>query len=91
MHSKQRFQNSLLRPSSRAATLALAIVVVVVLVFIFTQPAQAQTFNVIHNFTGGWDGITSRGYADTGWAGESLRHGARRRLGRRRHGIQAVS
>lgn len=56
MHNKQQFQNLLSSTISRAAMLALAIVSVLALILIFTQPAQAQTFNVIYNFTGGPDG-----------------------------------
>ena len=29
-----------------------------------TEPAQAQSFNVLHNFTGGPDGSTARGRVD---------------------------
>ena len=56
MRSKRQLQNSLLRTSSRAATLALMIVFVLALVLIFTQPAQAQSFQLVWNFNGGQDG-----------------------------------
>ena len=39
---------------------ALALVIVFVLAVLFTLSAQAQTFNVIHNFTGGGDGKRPR-------------------------------
>ncbi len=60
MHSHQQFHNLLPRTTSRALTLALAIVFVLALILIFTQPAQAQTFTVVHNFTGGPDGANPR-------------------------------
>jgi len=56
MRSKRQLQNSLRRTISRAATLAPMIVVVLALILIFTQPALAQNFQVIWNFTGGQDG-----------------------------------
>ena len=43
-------------PRLSAATAALAIAFL--LIVVPTQPAQAQTFSVIHNFTGGQDGAT---------------------------------
>ncbi len=49
MHSKPPLRNLL----SRAATAALAIIFVLALILVFTQPAQAQTYKVIYNFTGG--------------------------------------
>ena len=39
-----------------ATTAALAIAIVLVLAVSFTPFVQAQTFNVIHNFSGGGDG-----------------------------------
>lgn len=39
-----------------AAAAALSFVIVLVLTVVSTQPAQAQTHKVIHNFTGGQDG-----------------------------------
>jgi uncharacterized repeat protein (TIGR03803 family) len=41
---------------AQAAILALVLAVVLVLTAAITQPAQAQTYSVIHNFTGGQDG-----------------------------------
>ena len=54
MHSKQPLQN-LLSTTARPPH-ALAIIFVLALILVFTQPAQAQTYKVIHNFTGGLDG-----------------------------------
>ncbi len=66
MH-KQRFPNLMfgasLRPDSAAlATLLMLLFLILVLLFItFTaQPAQAQAFTVVHNFTGGPDGANPR-------------------------------
>jgi uncharacterized repeat protein (TIGR03803 family) len=56
MHGKEQFQNSLFRTSPRAATAALVLAIVLALTVILTQAVQAQTFNVIYNFTGGKDG-----------------------------------
>jgi hypothetical protein len=56
MHNQQLSHNSLSHTISRAAMLLLAIIFVLALILIFTQPAQAQTFKVIWNFTGGQDG-----------------------------------
>jgi hypothetical protein len=46
------------RTISRAATAALAIAAAFALAVVLTQTAQAQTYKVIHNFTGGADGRT---------------------------------
>lgn len=56
MHSRPQFLSLISGTISRAARLALAIVFVVALILIFTQPAQAQTYKVLYNFTGGADG-----------------------------------
>jgi uncharacterized repeat protein (TIGR03803 family) len=56
MHSKQQFQNFLSRTISASTTAALAIAIVFVLMVVATQSAQAQTYQVIYNFTGGGDG-----------------------------------
>ena len=56
MHDKQQFSNSLFRTISRAANVALAMAFVLALTMILTQAAQAQTYKVIYNFTGGADG-----------------------------------
>jgi len=56
MHRKQQFCNSQSRAISGEATAALVIAIVLALTMIVTLPAQAQTFNVIYNFTGGRDG-----------------------------------
>ncbi len=63
MHNKGRFPNALFGGNLRPDSAALAIMVLLLfLVFVFlflvltAQPAQAQTYKVIHNFTGGSDG-----------------------------------
>jgi uncharacterized repeat protein (TIGR03803 family) len=63
MHHKGRFPNVFfganLRPDSAAlAILILLLFLIFVLLFmtLTAQPAQAQTFRVLHNFTGGQDG-----------------------------------
>jgi uncharacterized repeat protein (TIGR03803 family) len=63
MHDKRQSQNSLSPTISRAATAAPAIIFVLVLMLVFTQPVPAQTYKVIHNFTGGPDG---------GWPSDTL-------------------
>ncbi|HZL65775.1 MAG TPA: hypothetical protein VFC15_00130 [Candidatus Limnocylindrales bacterium] len=45
-------------PSRRAATTALGFAIVFVLSVVATQAAQAQTFKVLHTFTGVADGDT---------------------------------
>ena len=52
MHSKQPLQNLL----SRAATAALATAIVFALAVVLSPAAQAQTYKVLYNFTGGQDG-----------------------------------
>ena len=54
MPSKQQFCNSLSRTIWLAATAALAIVFV--LTILSTESAQAQTYTILHSFTGGQDG-----------------------------------
>jgi uncharacterized repeat protein (TIGR03803 family) len=61
MQSKQQFCNSLFRIISRAATVALAMATVFALAVVLTQSAQAQTFKVLHTFTGGADGASPLG------------------------------
>ena len=63
MHHKGRFPNVLFGGNLRANSAALAIMVLLLfLIFIFlfltltAQPAQAQSFTVIHSFTNGADG-----------------------------------
>jgi hypothetical protein len=48
------------RTSLPAAKAALAIVILLALTMVATLSARAQTFNIIHNFTGGGDGASSR-------------------------------
>jgi uncharacterized repeat protein (TIGR03803 family) len=50
--------NVTLMPSWRVPTIALVFVVAFVLAVVASPPAQAQTYNVIYNFTGGLDGAT---------------------------------
>jgi uncharacterized repeat protein (TIGR03803 family) len=54
MTRSSRLQNQILGISSRAAMTALAIVFV--LMVVVTQAAQAQTYSVVHTFTGKGDG-----------------------------------
>lgn len=63
MHNKGRFANVMFDASLQPGRAALAILVLLLfLIFVFlfltltAQPAQAQTYRVIHNFTGGQDG-----------------------------------
>jgi uncharacterized repeat protein (TIGR03803 family) len=58
MQNKDQFRNLIFRIISRAATAALAIAIVFALTVVLTQSAQAQTFKVLYNFTGGRDGGT---------------------------------
>jgi uncharacterized repeat protein (TIGR03803 family) len=68
MHTKGRFPNVLfggnLRPES-AALAILFLLLFLIFVFLFltltAQPAQAQTYKVIYNFTGGVDGSNPSG------------------------------
>jgi uncharacterized repeat protein (TIGR03803 family) len=62
MQSKRQFCNLISRTIARAATVALAIATVFALtVVLTTQSTQAQTFKLIHTFTGGGDGAASYG------------------------------
>src|SRR5271157_394855 len=54
MANPRQLRNLIFGLSLGAATAALAIAFV--LIVVATQPAQAQTFNVLHNFTGAQDG-----------------------------------
>ncbi|MGB8889640.1 MAG: choice-of-anchor tandem repeat GloVer-containing protein [Candidatus Korobacteraceae bacterium] len=61
MQTRGRFPNVVFGPSLRADRAALTIpLLLFIFVFLFltltAQPAQAQTFNVLYNFTGGKDG-----------------------------------
>ncbi len=66
MHGKQRFPNVFFGPNLRPQNAALAILLtllffmflVLLLMTLTAQPAQAQTFKVIHTFTGGTDGTS---------------------------------
>lgn len=58
MQGRNQHSNILLNIISRVATTALAVAVVFALTVILTQSAQAQTFQVLHSFTGGGDGAT---------------------------------
>jgi hypothetical protein len=59
MNGKQQPHTFISRNSSRAATAVLAIAVVCSVTMIVTHPAEAQTYNVTYNFTGGADGSLS--------------------------------
>ncbi|MGO9518619.1 MAG: choice-of-anchor tandem repeat GloVer-containing protein [Candidatus Korobacteraceae bacterium] len=59
MQTKRQFFNLIFRTISRMATVALAITFLLALAVMLTQAAQAQTFQVIHNFTGGASGGNS--------------------------------
>ena len=52
MHHKQQFCNSLYRTIVRAATAAFTLAVVLALTVMLTQAAQAQTYTLLHTFTG---------------------------------------
>jgi uncharacterized repeat protein (TIGR03803 family) len=79
MQSKEQSCNSLSRTISGTVTAALATTIVLALMLTFTQSASAQTFKVIHTFTGGQDGgqpvaglTMDRGgnlYGTTAWGG----------------------
>src|SRR5271165_2940807 len=63
MHSVRRFHSSIfgasLRPHSATVAILLMLLfflLVLLLVLLTPQPAQAQTFKVLHTFTGGVDG-----------------------------------
>jgi len=56
MNSTNQFRNLLFRTISRTATVALAMAILFALTVVATHAAQAQTFTVLHSFTGGQDG-----------------------------------
>jgi uncharacterized repeat protein (TIGR03803 family) len=60
MHREARFHNSIFGVawnSALALMIVLLVLLAVVLFIAFTaQPAEGQTYRVIHNFTGGWGG-----------------------------------
>ncbi len=56
MHSKPQTCSSPFCICSRSATAALATAIVLVLTVAVTQSVQAQTYQVLYNFTGGQDG-----------------------------------
>jgi hypothetical protein len=58
MASKGVHRNWSIGINLRTATAVLALVVVCVLPTVVTQSAQAQTYKVIFNFTGGMDGAS---------------------------------
>ena len=97
MQSKQQFHNPLSRTISAYATAALAIATVFALTVVLTQSAQAQTYKVIYNFTGGPDGANPGGGLTMRWSRKSSMEPQfwrepRRQLrhDRMRHGIQAI-
>jgi uncharacterized repeat protein (TIGR03803 family) len=56
MHSKEQFHNSLSRTISLTPIAELAMAILLALMVTLTQSVQAQTYQVIHSFTGGADG-----------------------------------
>lgn len=56
MRRKRQFQNSLSATIWDLAMLAMSLAIVFILAILATTAAQAQTYTVIHNFTGGADG-----------------------------------
>ncbi len=74
--------------TTRLATLALATAIVLLLTVVLAHPAQAQTYQVLYNFTGGQDGAYPGSWIDHGWRGKSLRHGLSRWKLEPRHRVQ---
>ena len=56
MNNLRQLRSLILRLSVGVATVMLALAIMFVLAVVASQAAQAQTFNVIHTFTGGNDG-----------------------------------
>ena len=56
MANQRQHRDWILATSLRAGTAAMAMGIVLVLILGFTQSAPAQTYTVIHNFSGGSDG-----------------------------------
>lgn len=56
MTREKQHWSQILGLGRRPATAALTLAIVFALAVLVTQPAHAQTFSVIHNFTGGADG-----------------------------------
>ena len=56
MHNESRFRSVASHAISRTATSATLLAIVSALMLVLALPAQAQTFTVLHNFTGGMDG-----------------------------------
>ena len=56
MRSNQQFPNVIFRASLRPQSAGLATILMLFLVILTAQPAQAQTYKVLYNFTGGADG-----------------------------------
>ena len=56
MHNESRFRSVASHAISRTATSATLLAIVSALMLVLGLPAQAQTFTVLHNFTGGVDG-----------------------------------
>lgn len=92
MHSKQQLCGPLSHTNSRAATVALAAAIVLVLTVVVAQAVQAQTYQVLYNFTGGLDGaypeagLTMDGAGNlygTAYQGGSMNRGTVYKLGHR--------
>jgi hypothetical protein len=58
MANLRQLRNPIFGLNSATATAALAIAITFMLIVVSSQPAQAQTFRVIHTFTGGGDGAS---------------------------------
>jgi len=56
MPSKQQFRNFISHSTSGAAMIALVLAIGFDLLVVANQPAQGQTFTVLHNFADGSDG-----------------------------------
>ena len=56
MRNKRPFCNLFFSVISRSATTALAMILMFALAFVLTPPAQAQTYRVLYDFSGGADG-----------------------------------
>ena len=59
MYCKRQSQ-SFIRENSPSATAALVMAIAFTLTFVLAQSVQAQTYQVIYNFTGGQDGRTPK-------------------------------
>ena len=56
MHGNEQSRSFIFRTSLRSATVALGVAIILALTVVLAPSAQAQTYTVLHNFTGGQDG-----------------------------------